>query len=92
MTLDSGAEPSIITENIIKHVGVKINKSETHVLSDIATISVESIGVIYNLLITLAPSCIIYKDFIVSKKSTPSEYILHDLQNLNMNDVFKKNI
>src|SRR5437764_4944614 len=45
MTVDSGAEPSIITENIVERVGAKIDKSETHDLSGIATVPVESVGV-----------------------------------------------
>ena len=44
MTLDSGAEPPIITENIVERVGDKIDKSEIHDLSGIATDPVESIG------------------------------------------------
>src|SRR6266542_608772 len=33
MTLDSGAEPPIITKNIVNHVRTKIDKSEKHDLS-----------------------------------------------------------
>ena len=54
MTVDSGAEPPIITENIVERVRAKIDKSETHDLSDIATVSVESVRVVRNLPITLA--------------------------------------
>ncbi|RIA93262.1 hypothetical protein C1645_819569 [Glomus cerebriforme] len=65
MTVDSGAEPPIITENIVEHVGAKINKSETHNLNyfyyysdkktiKFMTVPVESVGVIHNLPITLA--------------------------------------
>ena len=67
MTVDSGAEPPIITENIVERVGAKIDKSETHDLSGIATVPVESIGVVRNLPVTLAPGCTIHEDFIVVK-------------------------
>ena len=55
MTVDSGAEFPIITENIIERMRAKIDKSETHDLSGIATVPVESVGVVHNLPITLAP-------------------------------------
>src|SRR5439155_16094439 len=48
-----------------------INRSIKHDLSGIATVPVESIGVIHNLLITLAPEFTIYEDFIVIKYSKP---------------------
>ncbi|GES89810.1 hypothetical protein GLOIN_2v1886689 [Rhizophagus clarus] len=44
MTLDSGVEPPIITENIVECIGAKINKSEIHDFKGISTILVESIG------------------------------------------------
>src|SRR6266542_5769623 len=67
MTVDSGAEPPIITENIVECVRVKIDKSETYDLSGIATIPVESVRVICNLPITLVLSCTIHEDFIIVK-------------------------
>ena len=44
MTLDSGAEPPIITENIVERIGAKIDKSEIHDLEGISTVPAESIG------------------------------------------------
>ncbi|GES84667.1 hypothetical protein GLOIN_2v1789077 [Rhizophagus clarus] len=55
MTLDSGAEPPIITKNIIDRTKDKIDKSEKHDLSGVATVPIESIGIVRNLPITLAP-------------------------------------
>ncbi|RIB10078.1 hypothetical protein C2G38_2207098 [Gigaspora rosea] len=72
MTVDSGAEPPIITENIVERVGAKIDKSETHNLSGIATVPVESVGVVHKLPITLAPGCTIHEDFIVVKYQKPT--------------------
>src|SRR2546421_8970391 len=72
MTVDSGAEPPIITENIVERVGAKIDKSETHDLSGIATVPVESVGVVRKLPITLAPGCTIHEDFIVVKYHKPT--------------------
>ncbi len=67
MTVDSRAKPPIITENIIECVRAKIDKSETHNLSSIATVSVESVRVVCKLPIILAPGCTIHEDFIVMK-------------------------
>ncbi|GES96597.1 hypothetical protein GLOIN_2v1886689 [Rhizophagus clarus] len=55
MTLDSGAEPPIITKNIVDRTKDKIDKSEKHDLSSVATVPIESIGIVRNLPITLAP-------------------------------------
>ncbi len=71
MTLDSCAELPIITPDIVKRVRYGIDKSIKHDLSDIVTVPVESIGVIYNLPIILAPGFTIYEDFIVVKYSKP---------------------
>ncbi|GES76871.1 hypothetical protein GLOIN_2v1886689 [Rhizophagus clarus] len=65
MTLDSGAEPPIISKNIVVRIKAKIDESEKYDLSGIATIPIESIGIVRNLPITLAPGLTIYKDFIV---------------------------
>jgi len=65
MTVDSGAEPPIITENVVECVRAKIDKSEKHNLSGIATVPIESMGVICNLPITLASGCTIHEDFVV---------------------------
>jgi len=71
MALDSCAELPIITPDIVERVGYGIDKSIKHDLSGIATVPVESIGVVHNLPITLAPGFTIYEDFIVVKYSKP---------------------
>jgi len=65
MTVDSEAEPPIITKNIVDRIKVKIDKSEKYDLNGISTVPVETIGVVRNLPITLAPGCIIHEDFVV---------------------------
>jgi len=60
MTLDSAAQPAIVTDDIVKCVGGKIDKSEIYDLSGIATVPTESIGVIRNLPITFPPGFTIY--------------------------------
>ncbi|CAB4481117.1 uncharacterized protein OCT59_015063 [Rhizophagus irregularis] len=72
MTLDSGAEPPIITKNIVDRTKDKIDKSEKHDLSGVATVPIESIGIVRNLPITLAPGCIIYEDFVVVDYHKPT--------------------
>jgi hypothetical protein len=71
MALDSCAELPIITPDIIEHVKAEIDKSIKHDLSGIATIPIESIGIVHDLLITLASGCTIYEDFVVVKYSKP---------------------
>src|SRR3954463_2027966 len=71
MALDSCAELPIITPDIIEHIKAEIDKSIKHDLSGIATIPIESIGVVHDLPITLAPGCTIYEDFVVVKYSKP---------------------
>ncbi|UZO28440.1 uncharacterized protein OCT59_021962 [Rhizophagus irregularis] len=72
MTLDSGAEPPIITKNIVVRVKAKIDESEKHDLSGVATVPIESIGVARNLPITLAPGLTIHEDFIVVDYHKPT--------------------
>ncbi|GBC48979.2 hypothetical protein GLOIN_2v1886689 [Rhizophagus irregularis DAOM 181602=DAOM 197198] len=72
MTVDSGAEPPIITKNIVDRIKVKIDKSEKYDLSGISTVPVETIGVVRNLPITLAPGCTIHEDFVVVDYHKPT--------------------
>src|SRR5947208_1811042 len=65
ITLDSEAEPPIITKNIVNCIKEKIDKFEKHNLSNVATVPIEFIGIVCNLPITLAPGCTIYEDFVV---------------------------
>ncbi|PKK59657.1 hypothetical protein RhiirC2_719669 [Rhizophagus irregularis] len=69
MALDSCAKLPIVTPDIVEHVGYGIDKSIKHDLSGIATLPIESIGVVHDLPITLAPGCTIYEDFVVVKYS-----------------------
>jgi len=71
MALDSCVELPIVTSDIVEHVGYGIDKSIKHDLSDIATLPIKSVGVVYDLPISLAPGCIIYEDFVVMKYSKP---------------------
>ncbi|CAG8620024.1 10649_t:CDS:2 [Cetraspora pellucida] len=70
--LDSKAKSSIVTENIVDHIKAKINKSETHDFSNITTVLIKSIGVVYNLSITLDLGLIIYEDFVVIRYNKPT--------------------
>jgi hypothetical protein len=72
MTLDSGAEPPIIMKNIVDHTKDKIDKSEKHDLSGVATVPIESIGIVHNLPITLAPGCTIHEDFVIVDYHKPT--------------------
>ena len=72
MTIDSGAEPPIITKNIVDRIKAKIDKSEKHDLSGVATVPIESIGIVRNLPITLASGCTIHEDFVVVDYHKPT--------------------
>jgi len=56
MVIDSGAEPAIISEDIVKRVKWPIDKSEIYDLSRAATVLTEFIGITHNLPITFPPS------------------------------------
>src|SRR6266480_6286123 len=71
MALDSCAKLPIVTPDIVECVGYGIDKSIKHDLSGIATLPIESVGVVHDLPISLAPGCIIYEDFVVVKYSKP---------------------
>ncbi|GES76978.1 hypothetical protein GLOIN_2v1886689 [Rhizophagus clarus] len=79
MTLDSGAEPPIITENIVERTGAKIDKSKIHDLEGISTVPTESIGVVRNLPITLTPGLTIIEDFIVMRYHKPTLIFFNQL-------------
>jgi hypothetical protein len=65
MVLDSGAELPIVSEDIVKRVGWKIDKSVKYDLSGVATVPIVSIGVARNFLITFPPGFTIPEDFVV---------------------------
>ncbi|PKK58797.1 hypothetical protein RhiirC2_822214 [Rhizophagus irregularis] len=58
-------EPPIIMKNIVDRIKEKIDKSEKHDLSGVATVLIEFIGIVRKLPITLAPGCTIHEDFLV---------------------------
>ena len=72
MTLDSAAQPAIVTDDIVKRVGGKIDKSEIYDLNGIATVPTESIGIVRNLPITFPPGFTICEDFVVVKYKKPT--------------------
>jgi len=72
MVLDSGAEPAIVSEDIVKRIGGKIDNSEKYDLSGIATVPTESIGVVRNLPITFPPGFTICEDFVVVRHHKPT--------------------
>jgi len=69
--LDSGAEVSIMSEDIAKRLKLKVDTNEKYDLSGTATKTTESIGMSPELPITLAPGCIVYEKFVVIKYNKP---------------------
>jgi hypothetical protein len=76
---DKSAESTIATPDIIKRVGYEIDKSIKHDLSGIVTHPIESIGVVHNLPVTLAPGCTIFEDFVIVDHSKPMRIFSNSL-------------
>ncbi|CAG8597682.1 9265_t:CDS:2 [Paraglomus brasilianum] len=72
LVLDSGAEPAIVSEDIVKRVGGKIDTSEKYDLSGVATVPTESVGITHNLPITFSPGFTIREDFVVVRVPKPT--------------------
>ena len=79
MVLDSKAELSIVSEDIVKRIGEKIDRSEKYDLSGVATVSIESISVIRNFPITFSPGFTIREDFVVVRPLKPILIFLNPL-------------
>src|SRR6185312_1415211 len=72
LVLDSGAEPPITSEDIVKRVNWPIDKSEKYDLSGVATVPTESIGIARNFPITFPPGFTICEDFVVVRVPKPT--------------------
>ncbi|CAG8624955.1 5240_t:CDS:2 [Paraglomus brasilianum] len=72
LVLDSGAEPPITSEDIVKRVNWPIDKSEKYDLSGVATVPTESIGIARNFPITFPPGFTIREDFVVVRVPKPT--------------------
>ncbi|CAH1769694.1 4228_t:CDS:2, partial [Entrophospora sp. SA101] len=72
MVLDSGDELPIISEDIVKRIGWKIDESVKYDLSGVATVPTESIGVARNLPITFPPGFSIHEDFVTVRTPKPT--------------------
>jgi len=72
MCLDSGAEPAIVSEDIVKRVNWPIDKSEKYDLSGVATVPTKSIGIARNFPITFPPGFTIREDFVVVRVPKPT--------------------
>ena len=72
LVLDSGAEPPIISEDIVKRVNWPIDKSEKYDLSGVATVPTKSIGIARNFPITFPPGFTIREDFVVVRVPKPT--------------------
>ncbi|CAH1769283.1 979_t:CDS:2 [Entrophospora sp. SA101] len=69
ITVDPGSNTLIITKDIADRLGLKIDKNVKHKLGGIATVPIESVGMVYNVPLMLAPGCIFYIDFVVVNHS-----------------------
>ncbi|RIB28848.1 hypothetical protein C2G38_2156803 [Gigaspora rosea] len=72
LVLDSGAEPPIMSEDIVKRVNWPIDKSKKYDLSSVATVPTESIGIAHNFSITFPLGFTIRKDFVVVRVPKPT--------------------
>ncbi|CAH1770426.1 1268_t:CDS:2, partial [Entrophospora sp. SA101] len=65
ITVDPGSNTLLMSRDIAECLGLKINKSTTHYFKGAATVLTKSIGMVYNVPLTLAPSCVFHLDFAV---------------------------
>ncbi|CAH1766931.1 5325_t:CDS:2, partial [Entrophospora sp. SA101] len=71
ITVDPGANTLLMSRDIAERLGLKIDKSTTHYFKGAATVLTKSIGMVYNVPLTLAPDCIFYLDFVVIEYDKP---------------------
>jgi len=69
--LDSGAEVSIMSEDIAKRLKLNVNTDEKYDLSGAATITTESLGTTPKIPILFLPDCTLSEKFVVIKHHKP---------------------
>jgi Aspartyl protease len=72
---DSGSNVSVMPIECANEIGLEIDTKKIHNLSGFAT-DKKSIGVVYNVSITLAPECTIIEDFVIIEGHPNRELIL----------------
>ncbi|CAH1765771.1 13956_t:CDS:1, partial [Entrophospora sp. SA101] len=65
ITVDPGSNTLLMSRDIAERLGLKIDKSTTRYFKRATTVLTKSIGMVYNVPLTLAPDCIFYLDFVV---------------------------
>ncbi|CAH1768029.1 4967_t:CDS:1 [Entrophospora sp. SA101] len=65
ITVDPGSNTLLMSRDIAERLGLKIDKSTTHYFKGAVTVLTKSIGMVYNVPLTLAPSCVFHLDFAV---------------------------
>jgi len=63
--VDSCSNTLLMSRDIAERLGLKIDKSTTFYFKGAATVLTKSIGMVYNVPLTLAPGCVFYLDFAV---------------------------
>jgi hypothetical protein len=69
--LDSGAECSVMSEDIAKKLKLEVDTNEKYDLSGASTKTTESIGMTPEVPVTLGPGCVLYEKFVVIKYNKP---------------------
>lgn len=65
ITVDPGANTLLMSKDIAERLGLKIDKSAVFYFKGAATVLTKSIGMVYNVPLTLAPGCVFHLDFAV---------------------------
>jgi len=65
ITVDPGSNTLLMSKDIAERLGLKIDKSAVFYFKGAATVLTKSIGMVYNVPLTLAPGCVFHLDFAV---------------------------
>jgi hypothetical protein len=63
--VDSCSNTLLMSRDIAERLGLKIDKSTTFYFKGAATVLTKSIGMVYNVPLTLAPGCVFHLDFTI---------------------------
>ncbi|CAH1768905.1 7717_t:CDS:1, partial [Entrophospora sp. SA101] len=69
--IDPGSNTLLMSRDIADRLGLKIDKSVTFYFKGASTVLTKSIGMVYNVPLTLAPDCVFYLDFVIIEYDMP---------------------
>ena len=69
--VDSCSNTLLMSRDIAERLGLKIDKGTTFYFKGASTVLTKSIGMVYNVLLTLSPGCVFHLDFVVIEYDKP---------------------